>query len=278
MKNKLLVVVTLVVLLCGLAACYSMDPSINFDFDESLQKCDVSKTAKFQSDGATVKIDTDVYGVAVRQEDVEQIKLDYVKSNGFSFEFSEKEGELYIGVICNDPVKQAKQDLYLLVRVPKDWTNCNYEVNTKTGDNLFFDVIAKEISLTTNTGAFALSKCEAEVLNIKNNTGSVSFDGEYEQVDVRVNTGSVNCSATVKSATTIQVDTGSIDFSLNCPVVNAKTDTGSIHGKIKGAKADYAVSTYTSLGTSNLTNKSGDGKHSLTVSTSTGSINVVFDN
>ncbi len=300
MKRLSIILLIVAVLTLGCVVLCGCGDVTKVDIDRKLAQCDKSQVIEV-TDGSTIAVETDVYSVYVHQTESPKFSLYWVAHKDHEVTFNvdeelpiqkEREGTCSVDESASVSSKlvtiteKSKKDvdlttknLFLVLNVPETWTTAVFEVKVDVGAIQVEDVTVSQLRLTANTGSVYVEDCEVATgttATIKSITGAITTNDLHAQkILMETSTGSINADANATDVTLI-ADTGSIDFDLEATTINVSVDTGSVNGTVEGSMVDYAISAQTNTGSCNLKNKTGDGVHSLTVTTDTGSIKVKF--
>lgn len=204
-----------------------------------------------------VTISADVYNVAVRNIEGDQVKVDYTKNDhsDVSVKFDETTETVRVTQHCTDMALTVNVFLGLVVSIPQGWTDFTLDVNVSASNLSVEGSKAKTITINGETCSIKMDVLEGfnESTTIQTKTGSVEFGGRTNKLDVNVGTGSI-------TTNDVFVD-DSLKLATNTGTINVKGDNGGACAK--------TIDVSTKTGTINL-NGSGE---TIVAQTQTGSIN-----
>ena len=260
-----------------------------------------------------INVDTDVCAVFIEPTDEQKLSVNYVKS-GFdkaTLTTTVDGGVVNVKVesewICKVffPLSGVNAaDRFLVIKVPASMTGTpDYVVKTTTGDvkisaksgenTLSFkdvtiecvtgkvnieDVTANDVKVKNTTGDTEFKNITASTLSLKMTTGDVKLSGVTltGELTAGIVTGEINIEAVCKKAT-ITSTTGKVDFTLTADDITVKSTTGDVSGVVKGVREEYTITTKVTTGKNRLGEQDGTTDKKLTVSVTTGDVDVKFE-
>jgi DUF4097 and DUF4098 domain-containing protein YvlB len=140
--------------------------------------------------------------------------------------------------------------------------SAKFTTASSNGNLLLSKVTASEdIACNTSSGRISLDQVEGGAISLKTSNGGVVLKSVVSNKNILIKSSNGS------------VDFDSIRFATG---LDCHTSNGSIKGTLPGKLADYAITSKTSNGKSNLPEKSGSGMKTVVIETSNGSIDVGF--
>lgn len=135
------------------------------------------------------------------------------------------------------------------------------EFATSTGRiNLNKLAVGEDLQATTTTGGMELNDVTMLSAEITSTTGGLSLDGlKADKIVIQSTTGGIRLR------------------DIDAMKLKIKATTGSVTGNLVGNSADYTITSSTNTGGNNLPENWGSGERSLNINTSTGSIDIEFN-
>ena len=200
--------------------------------------------------------------IVVQKGNVGRVTVSYSERDGrHDYEISESDGKFSI-------VRKKRIQLFdidflkrcMTVTVPDDLEG-ELDISNTSGSIQIAGLAAKQVAIDNVSGNITLEAASSESdLKVKNTTGTITLTDVAAEgnVDVDNTTGKILVENLKSEGNT-----------------SLKTVTGSIKGTIAGKESDYRISSKVVTGKNSL-NNSGSGTRKLTVSTTTGSIDLSF--
>lgn len=154
------------------------------------------------------------------------------------------------------------------------------DVTVSTGNVTLADLKVGSAEVTCSTGTIELTNFTSDSkLEITCGMGDVDIIAvNAEALTVTTTTGSIDVNATKAARIELTCTTGGIRFNdLESEDLRFTATTGDIHGKLKHSMMDYTINSKTATGDSSLPTVSYGKSYYLSAQTSTGDINITFE-
>ena len=273
--KKLLVFVLIATLCSSLLAFASCDGTPVFTAEEMLPLCDQSETYSLTTDIVNIRINADVYAVAIHNIEGDKVTVDYVSHSRVTVTVTEVLGSLSINQVLKGSIF-TRNRLYMVIGIPDSLIGYNIVADIDTGSLSIENSKATKLQLDVSTGAVNVDVQNAVEVNVDVDTGAVNLKGKSEYVTVDTDTGAIKVDMEANKLF-LSTDTGAINFEVtNNTTIHVESDTGSIRGTIHGDKAQYSILVDVDTGSCNVKDQIGTGSQVLEINVDTGSARIDF--
>lgn len=301
---KKIITILCIILAAGLA--FAITGAIVLTATGCNDMSNYEKTEKRAETGGNVKVKVkcEIEKINVTATDGNEIVFTYYEGKKLRHDFTDKDGEVTLKTRNKmwffwNWLGLDEEALTIAVAVPREFSG-DLILEAATGAINVRDLLRiKELKAEVSTGSVRAENVKAEKATFGASTGSVTVRGvetlgdaeikattgsvEAENIkagghlEINVTTGSLKCEAEAGTIA-LKSTTGDVKFAVkNADEIYVKCTTGSIKGTVSGEESEYDISSSTTTGKSNLAERKGTAGKKLTVTTTTGSINVNFE-
>lgn len=172
-------------------------------------------------------------------------------------------------------------DKSTVITVPREYKG-GIELHTSSGGMEIINITAADLTAENSSGSIKLENVTADSAKVHNTSGSIKLENITSGSDISVEntSGSITfTNVTADGDLNAKGSSGSIKLeSIKASgSINLKNTSGSIKGTIIGNEDDYKIKADVTSGSCNLVD-SDTGSRELNVETTSGSINIDFEN
>lgn len=243
----------------------------------------IEKTYECTEDVDSIRIDELSGAVVLQAGDVDKVSVAYSDKEKTIYEITEEKGELAITRLKESGSGFFQIDFsehVMTITVPDSFKG-KVDITDKSGRISLNRIDGKEISVQNTSGSIRMDdvSCKKD-LTAGNTSGSVQMKNVEAGGDVHIEntSGSIKLEQLqAKGNVAVKGSSGGIrldELDAGGNII-LKNTSGSIKGTIVGKESDYRIDSHVSSGSNNLTN-SDQGEKELNVSTTSGSIRILF--
>lgn len=216
-----------------------------------------------------------------------KLSVSYCDVDGESYEIELTDGVLsvkrdgdralsgYVGVNIG---KQA--DDALIISLPADFGG-DVQLNSGSGDISLKGFEAGVLSLCLGSGKVQVENMQAAELSVTCASSDVFLENVTVQgtAFIACTSGAIDVSNCKAQSVEGYSTSGDIEISaLDASAISLGSTNGDISGSVAGSRADYSISCHTTSGESNLQSYQTDAQRSLSVQSTSGSVDISFEN